>query len=508
MRSDLPEDQSASRPAVTRRPLASLAVRGLLVVLVVIIGLFIAWDYRATTDTHIHEKKAALEDEATMLLTAIGELRDQSPERIQKFIDDTSASMSETTSPGHHIALVAPFGTLQDTTHHNDSPEMLEAMKRGAARPDGIAVLDGGNIIVGWESTPDDKTTLYVSEYMSNVYLYGRQEVTRRIVSAVVLGIVLAAVLNILLYRRITRPLRAMAHTVRSFSSGDFSRRMPDPGTAELGLLADEFDNMAAALQKATDEQSRLTAALDARNKDLARFLYITSHDLKAPIANIEGFGTELAVSLSQAAAGLDSAKSLDDLKRAIETLLRTDMPESVEFIRASAAKLHSLIEGLLQLSRLGHTELKPVTLDMTSMVRDIIKTIQFQITSVGAETQVDELPACRGDADQLNRLFSNLIGNAVKYLDPARAGRIRISGRVERGRCVYSVADNGVGIPPAEQEKVFEIFHRVDSSSHISGEGLGLAIAKRIVERHDGAIRLESTPGAGTTFFVELPAA
>jgi signal transduction histidine kinase len=494
-------------PAGNRRvPLARLAVLGLVVSIVVVLGAFTIWDYYATTSTHIREKKAALEDEATMLLAAIGELRDQSQDRLSKFINDTVAAMSETTSPGHHIALETPAGVLQADILHRASPEIFAAMKRGAQRDDGIAHLGGDNIIVGWESTPDKRTTIYVSEYMSNVYRYGRDEVGRRIASTVVLGLVLAGVLYLLLYRLISRPLKAMARTVKSFGGGQLHQRMPDLGTAELGLLADEFDHMAFAIQKANDEQSRLAAALDARNKDLGRFIYITSHDLRSPVVNIEGFSAELSVTLVQVAKVLKEAGSLDEAKKAIEPLLASDMPESIDFIRTSAAKMHALIEGLLKLSRVGHAELKMESLDMNAMLRDIVRTMQFQITSAGASVTLEPLPESLGDVAQINQLFSNLLTNAVKYLDPARPGVIHVTGRVQKGRSVYTVADNGIGIPLDHQSKVFDVLYRVDPDSPVTGEGLGLSISKRIVERHNGEITLESTPGSGTTFTVSLP--
>jgi signal transduction histidine kinase len=489
-----------------RVPLARLAVLGLIVTIVVVLGAFTIWDYYATTSTHIREKKAALEDEATMLLAAIGEMRDQSPERLLKFINETVAAMSETTSPGHHIAMETPAGVLQAGVHNRASPEMFAAMKRGAERTDGIARINGDNIIVGWESTPDKSTTIYVSEYMSNVYRYGRDEVFRRIASTVVLGLVLAGVLYLLLYRLISRPLKAMARTVKSFGGGQLHQRMPAPGTAELGLLADEFDQMAAAIQKANDEQSRLAVALDARNKDLGRFIYVTSHDLRSPVVNIEGFGAELSVTLAQVAKALKDAGSLDEAKKAMEPLLLSDMPDSIDFIRTSAAKMHALIEGLLKLSRIGHAELKMEALDMNAMLRDIVRTLQFQITSAGASVSIDSLPGCLGDAAQINQLFSNLLNNSVKYLDPARPGVIRVSGHVQKGRSVYTVADNGIGIPLDHQSKVFDILHRVDPNSSVPGEGLGLSISKRIVELHNGEISLGSTPGAGTIFTITLP--
>jgi signal transduction histidine kinase len=139
-------------------------------------------------------------------------------------------------------------------------------------------------------------------------------------------------------------------------------------------------------------------------------------------------------------------------------------------------------------------------------MLNEIVAAMKFQLDEAKAEVRVEELPTCIGDSVQTSQVFGNLLDNALKYRDPARSLRVVVSGTIRDGQSVYSIADNGVGIAPEHQAKVFEIFHRLDPDSG-SGEGLGLTIAQRVLERQRGRIWVESRPGAGSTFFVSLPA-
>jgi signal transduction histidine kinase len=163
-------------------------------------------------------------------------------------------------------------------------------------------------------------------------------------------------------------------------------------------------------------------------------------------------------------------------------------------------------LTGFLRFSRLGRAALTIVRLDMAAMLAGIAQTFEFQLKEAGTTLEVQSLPCCRGDATQINQVFSNLIGNAIKYRHPNRPGRIEISGSVIRDRSLYAVKDNGIGIAPQHQAKVFEIFHRLNPSSS-EGEGLGLTIAQKILERQDGKIWVESKAGEGSVFFVSLPA-
>ena len=169
---------------------------------------------------------------------------------------------------------------------------------------------------------------------------------------------------------------------------------------------------------------------------------------------------------------------------------------------------MKNLLEGLRQVAAVGRLPLHTAPVDMNRMLAEIADRMKSKVAACGASLAVEELPACLGDAVQLHEVFGNLLDNALKYLDPQRAGDIRVSGRCEGGMSLYCVEDNGVGIAAEQQEKVFELFYRADPNDAAGGEGLGLSIVRKLVERQNGRIWLESEPGRGSRFFVALPGA
>jgi signal transduction histidine kinase len=245
---------------------------------------------------------------------------------------------------------------------------------------------------------------------------------------------------------------------------------------------------------------------LDAITEDLESIVHISSHDLRSPILNINGFTEAIAESCQQLSVTLNKDQIPEEVKNE-SAVLRKDILSSLKFIRQSAIKMDVLTQGLLRLSRLGRASLNVEPQDANEILKTVTNTMQHQINESQAEIVIDKLPMCLADGTQLTQVFTNLVDNAVKYLSTDRKGLIRITGRIQSGRTIYSVEDNGIGISTAQQQKVFEIFHRVDVRSTVAGEGLGLSIVRRILENQNGRIWLESEYRKGSKFYFSLPA-
>ena len=241
------------------------------------------------------------------------------------------------------------------------------------------------------------------------------------------------------------------------------------------------------------------------KNKELENYLYVASHDLRSPLVNIQGFSQRMQQQVDDMKDLLAKCSLEPKVREELDDVMEVGIPKTVKFIVSGVAKMDALINGLLQISRTGRMELVVASVDMEALFKSILAAHSFQISEVSAEILLGPLPPCYGDENQLNQLFSNLVGNAIKYRDPRRALRLEINAHAEANRIRYSVKDNGIGIDKRHLDKIWDVFYRVDPASHNSGDGLGLSIIKRIADKHRGKVWAESEPGVGSVFHVEL---
>ncbi|MEO0108095.1 MAG: ATP-binding protein [candidate division WOR-3 bacterium] len=253
----------------------------------------------------------------------------------------------------------------------------------------------------------------------------------------------------------------------------------------------------------AEEERSRLVEALQQKTEEFERMLHMTTHDLRSPLVSIEGFAREIEIAVSEVLGDLTRSGLEARLGRSSE-LLRREVPAALGYVRSSVEKMRGLLDALTKLGRLGRASVNIETLDTNALVERVLASLQHQVKEVGAEVEVGALPRCRGDALFVDQVFANLIENALKFREPSRALRISITGQEKGNRAVFCVEDNGQGMTPEVKARATGLFYQLDGRR--GGQGLGLASVVRLLERMHGRLEIESEPGKGSRFLVELP--
>ena len=245
--------------------------------------------------------------------------------------------------------------------------------------------------------------------------------------------------------------------------------------------------------RKASEEMIRsYMKALEETNKELQSFAFIASHDLQEPLRKLQVFGDLLFTKHGQSL----SEEAADYIRR----------------MQHAAERMSILIDSLLDYSRVS-TKTQPFSqVDLKSVVKEAISNLEIRIRETGGLIEAGDLPRIEADRNQMVRLFQNLIGNAIKFHRKGEKPRVRIhcryrgEGAGELGRFEIFVEDNGIGFESKYHDRVFLPFERLVRRTEYDGVGMGLAICRKIVERHGGIITAESVPGKGTTFLVTLP--
>lgn len=323
------------------------------------------------------------------------------------------------------------------------------------------------------------------------------------IVVVFIVGGILSIIINsAIIGRTLAKRIAALGKGVELIGAGDLDHRIAAEGDDELADLALASNEMAAKLKasytsidnlqreiterrRVEDKLNETLADLQRSNKDLEQFAYVASHDLQEPLRMVASF-TQL-------------------LAERYENQLDEKAQKFIHYAVDGAVRMQMLINDLLAYSRIG-TRVKPLELvDAHAVLGEAVKNLKMNIEEAKAIITNDELPEVRADASQLAQLFQNLIGNAVKFRG-AGLPHIHVSARAEGREWLFSIKDNGIGIDQQYADKIFVIFQRLHTREEYPGSGIGLAICKKIVERHGGRIWFESEPGKGATFYFTIP--
>jgi light-regulated signal transduction histidine kinase (bacteriophytochrome) len=306
-------------------------------------------------------------------------------------------------------------------------------------------------------------------------------------VVAVVLAVVAVVCLLIalLISRRIIRPVRELERHARWIGAGHLDRPVHARGPAELEELGSALNTMSAQLSAARAELEHSNVDLTRSNRDLEQFAYIASHDLQEPLRAVAGFTTLL--------------------RQRYQGKLDEKADSYIDFVVDGVARMQALINGLLEYSRVNTRGSAPEPVPADRALQEALANLRTAIEQSGAVVTATPLPTVRADAAQLAHVFQNLIENALKFRSE-RPPEIEIGARRQDGFWQFWVRDNGIGLEPQYADRIFLIFQRLHTRDKYPGTGIGLAISKRIIERHGGKIWVESQAGQGATFYFTLP--
>jgi signal transduction histidine kinase len=344
-------------------------------------------------------------------------------------------------------------------------------------------------------------------------------------------SLIFTIVLAILFSRNISGRIGNLTENSHRLAEGK-ELTPPISGGDEIARLDRVFHEMATTLsdsarrerhhsrllERRAEELDAINAQLREKAQENEMFVYSVSHDLRSPLVNLQGFGKELGMLGKDLLRLVDQEQVPPETRRQARVLIESEMGESIGFIQTAVTRLSGIIDGLLRLSRAGQVEYRRQEVQLGPVVARVVAALRGTIDRRQATVKVGDLPPAWGDPTAIEQVFANLIGNAINYLDKDRPGKIEVVAvdplevggppdGIARGSVVYAVRDNGMGISESYKSKVFAVFQRLHGDV-AKGEGVGLALVRRMVERHGGRVWFESKPGQGTTFFVALPSA
>jgi signal transduction histidine kinase len=277
----------------------------------------------------------------------------------------------------------------------------------------------------------------------------------------------------------------------------------------EKKKFEDALQSLNRQLAERVEQLAAANRALSEKSLEIETLVYSVSHDVRGPLVNLQGFTRELQHSCEDLLKLIDNEPGIPaGVQEQARRIVSVEMEESTGYLENAVLHLGNIVDALLRLSRLGRVVYQFQPVDVRALVERVVTAAQSTIQGQQAEVMIGDLPSVVADAAALEQVFGNLVSNALRYRDPARPCRIEIgaTASTDGGRVTYYVRDSGLGVPANAVPELFTAFRRFHPQAG-PGEGMGLLTVRRIVERHHGQVRVESTQGEGSTFFVELPA-
>lgn len=408
------------------------------------------------------------------------------------------------TRDGRVIYSTDGFGPLSDRAHilaqpppAHDAPRVMERVNREGKRLLSVQIRSSGYRDfpgLGWilvvERLTED-TLAPVREMRNRLWLFGA------------ITFALALIMGGMISATFDKRLMTLRKGMKIVASGDLGYRLGTRHRDEVGELSREFDRMTSRLRETTVSRDNLAeevaerrraearlkdalAELERSNRDLEQYAYAASHDLREPLRKIRGFA--------------------DLLNRHYRGTLDEKAERYLRYMTEAAARLETLIGDLLTYARVGQADLEIGQTDMGVVVQNILADLERAIEDSAAVIEVGPMPKVMANERQISLVLQNLILNAIKFRGE-RPPRISIKAEQRDNMWVFSVRDNGIGMKKAYFEKIFQLFQRLHTREEYSGTGIGLAVCKKIVERHGGRIWVESVEGEGSCFYFSIPA-
>jgi len=333
---------------------------------------------------------------------------------------------------------------------------------------------------------------MVVAQMPSRLIAVPARDYLRSMAPIAVLIVIAGALLAWWGSRRLTKPLVHITGAAEAITLGDLGQRVSVQRDDELGRLARSFNLMAEQVSRSQHDLeaqvAQRTQALEGTNAELESFSYSVSHDLRAPLRAIHGFARIL----------------LEDHQAKLDP----EAQRLLGVIDQNTRRMGQLIDDLLAFSRLSRKELASARVDMTELANVVADELRRAEPERNGqlEVKIGTLLPAQGDRAVLRQVFSNLLQNAMKFTRAQPNARIEVGSRPDGKETVYFVKDNGAGFDPRYTDKLFGVFQRLHSNEEFEGTGVGLAIVKRIVQRHGGRVWAEGKVNEGATFYFTLP--